>query len=242
MTKIIENQTNKNIVTESFDTFFHGWLIRQENYLQELLRIDQIQSSEQNRNSQEIDEPKCKELTNRVMAHYGEYYETKSRIGSDNVFLLFSPTWLSSLELSFLWVAGFKPSLVFRLVNDSVLDLTKEQAQRMHVVMAETKKKEKELAKKLACIQEDVAAPPMMALVRRMGTGDKDSAVERLRLPMEELVGNADMLRSTTVGKVMEILSSAQVVKFLVAAAQLQLRIRALGIQRDVDQGGEFNL
>ena len=45
-----------------------------------------------------------------------------------------------------LWVAGYKPSLVFKIVDGAVKDLTAEQTLRMEEVKAETGKKERERA------------------------------------------------------------------------------------------------
>lgn len=49
-----------------------------------------------------------------------------------------------------LWVAGYKPSLVFKIVDGAVKDLTAEQTLRMEEVKAETgKKRERELTETL---------------------------------------------------------------------------------------------
>ena len=42
-----------------------------------------------------------------------------------------------------LWVAGYKSSLVFKIVDGAVKDLTAEQTLRMEEVKAETGKKER---------------------------------------------------------------------------------------------------
>ncbi|KAK1355096.1 hypothetical protein POM88_048352 [Heracleum sosnowskyi] len=63
----------------------------------------------------------------RVLTHYQEYYERKYRIADEDVFLVISPPWLNTLELSLLWIGGYKPSQVLRLATDSVLDLNADQ-------------------------------------------------------------------------------------------------------------------
>lgn len=89
-----------------------------------------------------------------------------------------------------LWVAGYKPSLVFKIVDGVVNDLTVEQTLRMEEVKAETMKKERKLMETLPRLQERVAVPPMLALARQIGRlmngeiSSLDSAIEALNTVM----------------------------------------------------------
>lgn len=144
MNRATRLEINYNNV-ESFETFFQGWLIRQEQpYC--------IGTS----NHIEENEVTHKELIAKVTAHYHEYYEAKARVAQENVFLLFSPTWFSSYERTYLWIAGFSPGLAFRLLSGSVLDLTEDQSRRIRSLTAEIKEEEIELSNVLASVQESV--------------------------------------------------------------------------------------
>ncbi|PWA54370.1 transcription factor [Artemisia annua] len=223
-------------VTE-FETFFNGWLVRQEEYSQEL------RSALQTRETL-ADNDVLRDLITRVLAHYQQYYEQKSRIANYDVSLVFSPPWFSSFERSFFWIAGFKPGLAFRIVSSSVDDMDTDQVERMERLTVETKAEERELENEMARIQESVAAPPIVEVVRRMEYGrnvdgmynDMARATEGLRGEMEVVLANADMLRSRTAERVVEILSPVQNVKFLAAVAELQLKIRMWGWQIDGDR------
>ncbi|KAK2985964.1 hypothetical protein RJ640_028282 [Escallonia rubra] len=222
------SESNDN--AEPFATFFRDWLTRQEHLLYELLQVQPSQHHEEG-----VDH-ESRELIGRVMTHYTQYYEFKSRIAHQNVFLVLSPPWFSPYERTFLWISGFKPGLAFRIVNNSVSDLDAEQGRQMERLVEEIKAEERELAAELVVVQ---GAAPILALARlegRLENGrvrEVDNAMERLRSSMEELVECADNLRTKTVVKVMEILNTGQNVRFLAAAAQLQLRIRSWGQQRD---------
>lgn len=215
----------------SIETFIEGWLVRQEHYL------DELQATLQNCHESSDDD--LKELISRVLAHYQQYYEEKSKITQRNVFLVFSPSWFTTLEKAFLWIAGFKPGLVFSVVRDSVDDLSDEQKQRMTRLMNETKAEERALNDELAKIQESIAAPQLVNLARsraRLVDGeiqDEETAVETLRLALETVITDADTLRITTALKAVEILRPVQNVKFLAAAAQLHLKMRALTSPQD---------
>lgn len=215
----------------SFENFFEGWLVRQEHYLDELVSAEQ--------NCDESSEDDLRELVCRILAHYQQYYEEKSKIAKLNVFLVFSPTWFTSLERAFLWIAGFKPGLAFRIATDSIDDLTENQVRSLNRLVQETKSEERALNDELAKIQESVAAPPLLEVARHRGrrlvdgeNAREDSAMESLKSALEAVLNAADSLRMTTALKVMEVLRPAQNVKFLVAAAQLQLRLRTLGFER----------
>ncbi|KAM4087282.1 hypothetical protein ACJW30_10G166500 [Castanea mollissima] len=198
-------------------TFFEGWLVRQQSFLEQLLHS--ISSDTTNQQTS---------LIQQVPAHYQEYYEEKAKIPRNDVFLLFCPPWLSSFERSLLWVAGYKPYLVFKIVDGAVNDLKAEQTLRMEEVKVETVKKEKELTETLARLQESVVALPMLALARQVGRlmdGEifsLDLAVEALNTAMLQVIEGANSLRKSTASKVVEILTTP-----------FHLQTRRWGLQRD---------
>ncbi|KAL5550474.1 hypothetical protein UlMin_000650 [Ulmus minor] len=220
----------------NFEAFLEGWLVRQEHYLDELLEV--------NRRSDQCQEEDLRELVSRIIAHYQQYYEEKSKLANVNVFLVFCPTWFSTLERAFLWISGFKPGLAIRIVKDSVQDLSEEQSRNITRLAQETKSQERSLNNELAKIHESVAAPPLLEIARRRATlaeGEmraEDTAIETLKTALEGIVEAADMLRMSTALKLMEILNPAQNVKFLTAAAQLHLRLRNWGVERGEGGGG----
>lgn len=226
--------TRRHTNAGSFEAFLEGWLVRQEHYLDELLSTQQ--------HCHEMRDEYLKELISRILTHYQEYYEEKSRMARRDIFLVFSPTWFTSFERAFFWIAGFKPGLAFRLVNNSVDDLSEEGRRRITNLIEETKVEERALNHELAKIQESVAAPPLLELARRGWRSANGEISEEYRvlkawkLALETLVANADSLRMNTALKVVEILRPAQTVRFLAAAAQLQLRLRTWGLQREAER------
>ena len=92
----------------------------------------------------------------------------------------------------------------------------------------ETKAEEKELENELARIQESVAAPSVVKVVRReklaeYDTAEMEAAMETLRVEMGVVLANADILRSRTTERLVEILTPIQNVRFLTAVTELQL-------------------
>ncbi|KAI3897792.1 hypothetical protein MKX03_013698 [Papaver bracteatum] len=232
---------NNNTCDENgifFETFFTGWLIRQKNYL------DQLMSA--GNNSQNISEMELRSLVFQILTHYEQYYAAKVTAARKDVFVMFAPPWFSSYELTYLWITGFKPSLAFKILDKSVDELTDEQLEALCRLRVQTKAAERELNNEMARVQESLALPPLVNVAlrinpagRRVDGGETvDAAMQTVTKEMEILVESADFLRMTTAMKIVEILSPVQSVRFLAAATQLQVNIRMLGLQKDAERGG----
>ncbi|KAF5800164.1 putative transcription factor TGA like domain-containing protein [Helianthus annuus] len=235
--------TSMDHLTQSqpdFHTFLRNWMIGLEHYLHQLLHHLEFLDQQ--------DEPKLKQLIHQVMTHYHEYFLAKAQVYRQNVFLALSPPWFSSYERTFLWLAGFRPGLAIRVVKSCGLEFTSDQAEMLDRLSVETKDGEKMITDRLARLERQVVAPPMLALTRMVGkevngfVNQADTAVDRLAEDMEVLVECADYLRGKTVAKVMGILTTTQIVRFLAAMAQLQLRIRQWGQLREAEARGDANL
>lgn len=233
--------TDTNVA--AFEGFLRGWLARQRDYLEELLSAQQ--------HHHELQDADRRQLVNRVLCHYGQYYEEKSKVAHHNILLVFSPPWFSSLERTFLWVAGFKPGMAFQVVNTALEDLSEERRQRLSQLKQETKMKERDLNDELAKVHESMAGPPLVDMVRSHGkvclsrsfmAGEEAASAivpSSFKETLENLVANADALRMNTALKVVQILRPAQAVNFLVAVAELQLRIRSWGLDKDAQSGSQ---
>ncbi|XVF55079.1 hypothetical protein PTKIN_Ptkin06aG0007700 [Pterospermum kingtungense] len=220
----------------SIETFFEGWFVRQEQYLEELLSVQQ--------SSHESQEDDVKDLITRVLSHYQRYFEEKSRVAQANVFLAFSPTWFSPFERATLWIAGFKPGFALKLVCNSVEDLSPEQDERIKRLMEETRHEERVLNDELARVQESLAAPPLLEMARKRARETnveiegEEAALVTLKKAIAEVLADADLLRMTTAMKVVGILNPAQNVRFLTAATQLLVKLRHWGLNKDAERRG----
>ncbi|XP_021772623.1 protein DOG1-like 1 [Chenopodium quinoa] len=127
--------------------------------------------------------------------------------------------------------------------------LSPSQLTRVDELQMNTIKEERELSEKLASFQETMADSSMVELSReateskardRVGTVSIKKRVE-LTLghkedKLKEIFRKANDLRMKTLKKVVEVLSPIQAVDFLIAAAELHLRVREWGKDKDADQ------
>lgn len=244
---------------ETFSKFFQSWVGEQERYLQQLLEVARDEALQE--------EGRVRDLVARVLSHYEHYYHVKGRSARQNVFAMFSPSWTSSLENTYLWVGGWRPNMAFHLlyskfglqvesrINDflrgiasaaDVGGLAPGQLAAFDRLQRDIIEEEQRITEMLAEEQEKLADMSMVALVdeitireaaRRDQHGRGDQRVEsELRAKsdgLEEVLEAADHLRLKTLRGVVEVLSPSQAVLFLVAAAELHLRIHEWGKNRD---------
>ncbi|KAK7282937.1 hypothetical protein RIF29_12067 [Crotalaria pallida] len=217
---------------EVFRDFFKAWL------LQKQILLDQLHNFLATPNSETKMEPP-NHLIEQVLSHYQQYMEEKNKVAESDVLLLFSQSWLSAYERALLWIGDYKPSLILRLANDSAEGLTVRQREVLEKMMGETKRAERELAGKMATVQETVASRQILGLARKVGRvldGEicqLDSMVEEMKRAFVEVLKKADELRVSTVREVVGILTPSQTVQFLATATNFQLQVRKLGLQRD---------
>ncbi|MCL7040717.1 hypothetical protein MKW94_010378 [Papaver nudicaule] len=230
-----------NISGESriyFEDFLTGWLIRQKTYLDQLIST--------RNNFQNTPEHELRSLVSQVLTHYQQYYAVKGAATREDVYAMFVPPWFSLYEHTYLWIAGFKPSLAFKILDKSVNqdELTNEQLEALCGLRVWTKAAERGLNNDMARVQESLVSPPLVNLALKRNPAERgvvgetaDDVLKMLRKKMETLVETADLVRMTTAREIVEKLSPVQSVRFLAAATQLQVNIRRVGLQRDADRG-----
>ncbi|KAL7141914.1 hypothetical protein ABFS83_08G086600 [Erythranthe nasuta] len=137
--------------------------------------------------------------------------------------------------------------LILGLTNGDLSDLSTSQLGRVDELQKVTLREEKEITEKLAKLQETVADSSMVELSHAVSeliqeeeggrVAEQEERVEAALAPKEEgLVGvleKADELRMKTLKGVIDILSPTQGVHFLIAAAELHLRVHDWGKKRD---------
>lgn len=57
-----------------------------------------------------------RQLVNKTMSHYADYYRAKSVAAKQDVFELFTAPWASALERSLHWIGGWRPTTAYHLV------------------------------------------------------------------------------------------------------------------------------
>ncbi|OIT08194.1 transcription factor tga7 [Nicotiana attenuata] len=235
------NSTSKNPSFEAnIDAYYENWLIQLENFLE---KLNEVSASYDVFNEENISK-----LVTQVLDHYQEYYQEKFKATNGDIFLLNSPPWYTSLERTLLWMAGFKPSMLFPTINYSIgQELTPEQGEKLKRLKSEIRREEKAIEKGMAKVQESMAAPPIFELMKRGGflvdgeASELETVIDGLKQSMMAVIETAEHLRGAAVRKVLDILPPKQAVKLLAAVAQFHLQARKCGLRMDNQSGTRVN-
>ncbi|KAG8389758.1 hypothetical protein BUALT_Bualt01G0011900 [Buddleja alternifolia] len=254
MASMPENEANEK---ENFRDFFIKWKNEQNNQLQDLITASETS------NPPLMDSSLCN-LVGRVMGHYEEYYRVKSNRAKTEVLVILSPPWNTPLEDAYLWVGGWRPTTAFHLLyskfglqfeaqlSDLVMsleagdlgNLSSGQLERIDKLQRSTIQEERDITEKMAKQQERVADMEMVELSHdasgstRMDHERVGSTLKPKEEGFRRILQSADNLRMTTLKAVINILSPIQAVHFLIAAAELHLRIHNWGKEKEVSHAG----
>lgn len=198
--------------------FYSQWLIQEQHLLNDLISVPQ-------------DRPDLHiPLINRAVSHYAEYYKHKSQLADRDIFLAFSAYWLTYIERSFFWLGGLNPGIFFHSLP---LDLTLDQSYRVEQLRQQTMRRIHELEEKMRVVEEAMSV--LMALAAAHGKVRNGEArgytTERVGEMMRAVLDEADKLRKNVVRKNIEILSTAQTVRFFATLAHRHLCFYWQGLQ-----------
>lgn len=142
--------------------------------------------------------------------------------------------------------AAFAEMLSGLETGDDLGDLTPSQLGLVDELHRKTVKQERELTELMAVHQETIADSTMVELshiateLTRCPNSDTELVHERVESTLDnkeqklrEILEKADDLRLRTLKNVVDILSPIQAVHFLIAAAQLHLRVHEWGVKKD---------
>ncbi|KAK6134686.1 hypothetical protein DH2020_031611 [Rehmannia glutinosa] len=209
----------------NFQRFYDTWLEQLRQLVQQLSQAPTPPTTDEHNHQ-------LRQLVQKAMTHYAEYYRAKSVASKHDVLAFFAAPWTTALERSLQWIGGWRPTTAFHLIytESSILfeshvvdilrgfhtgdlgDLSPGQFRRVSELQIET---------------DDASE-----LVGTM-YGDVGRKMERLA----EILEKADQLRLKTITSLVELLTPQQGAEFLVAAAELHFGIRGWGITQDRRRG-----
>lgn len=243
----------KNLVAERFTEFYEKWVWKLEEILQQLLEVSK-QRDEVVKSEEEL-----QALVGKVTAHLKEYYTVKWAMAHEDVQVFFYPTWVSPLENAYLWMSGWKPSMVFKIVENlkkgSTFVLDEEQGKKIEELRVKTKMEEDKVEREMERIQVAMADRKIVELVKLTrnisgpgcssgsSSGDGDGgerydalvevALKGVFSGLEKVMKGSDCVRLKTLKGVLDVLTPMQCVDFLAANITTHLRLRQWGKKRD---------
>uniref|UniRef100_A0A0E0NB53 DOG1 domain-containing protein n=1 Tax=Oryza rufipogon TaxID=4529 RepID=A0A0E0NB53_ORYRU len=162
-------------------------------------------------------EAQLRQLVDAAVAHHGVLVELKAAVASADVFHLVSGTWLPAAERCFLWIGGFRPSELIKMMARHAEPLTEQQAAGVYGVQQSAREREEALDRDLHATHHALsdAVSSDSLLLFPPGTG-------------ATAYSDADALRLQTLYKLPQILTARQSARCFLAIADHSHRLRAL--------------
>ncbi|KAI3852777.1 hypothetical protein MKW92_026391 [Papaver armeniacum] len=233
-----------------FHECYQNWMTQQQEDLDELLEVY---------NQKPNEEEKLVSVIDKVLEHMQEYNNRRSELSIVDAPSFISPTWCPSIERSYLWLGGCRPSLGIRLVYwlcgselesrlceylegvrvGNVGELSAEQLNLVSELQLRAIREEEKLNSKMASFQEDVADNPLTGLANNWddpsteSNGQVEQALDSHAKDLASILVDSDKLRLNTLKELLGILTPLQAVDFLIASIKLHIRVHQWGLRRD---------
>nr|ACN33853.1 unknown [Zea mays] len=206
----------------AFEIEYRHWVDEQKRHTAELMSALQ---------GQQTSELELRLLVETGLSNYEHLFRIKALAANADVFHVMSGVWKTPAERFFLWIGGFRPSEVLKILSPQLEPLA--EAQRMLVgglqhtsTQAEDalsqgmEKLQQNLAEILTAEADPFGAPD--AYMLQMAT-----AVEKLK-ELVNFVTQADHLRLMTLQQMHKILTTRQAARGLLALGDYFQRLRTL--------------
>ncbi|KAJ9177658.1 hypothetical protein P3X46_012852 [Hevea brasiliensis] len=167
-------------------------------------------------------------LVDTGINHYSELFRMKATAAKADVFYLMSGMWKSSAERFFLWIGGFRPSELLKVLKPQLEPLTDQQLLDVCNLKQSCQQAEDALSQGMEKLQQTLAET---VAAGRLGEASHmpqmDTAMEKLE-GLVRFVQQADHLRQITLQQMSIILTTRQAARGLLALGEYFQRLRAL--------------
>ncbi|TVU19605.1 hypothetical protein EJB05_35764 [Eragrostis curvula] len=191
-----------------FDMEYARWLDDESKHLTELRGALQAQLIDAN----------LSVIVEDCMRHYDELFHLRAVLARSDVFHLMTGMWATSAERCFLWMGGFRPSEILKMLIPQLDPLTEQQLLGMCNLQQSSEQAEEALVQGLQQLQQSLAdavgAGPLNdgASVANY-TGLMALALDRLD-SVESFYRQADNLRQQALHHMRRILTTRQTARF----------------------------
>ena len=159
------------------------------------------------------------------LANYDRLFRIKGAAAQADVFCVMSGLWRSPAERFFLWIGGFRPSEVLKILSPQLEPMTDPQSVAVYALQLTSAQAEDALSQGMQKLQQTLAeslTDPFAAPDAYMA-----GAVEKLK-GLVGFVQQADHLRQETLQNMHRILTTRQAAKGLLVLGDYFQRLRAL--------------
>ncbi|KAM0861545.1 hypothetical protein ACQ4PT_045821 [Festuca glaucescens] len=172
-------------------------------------------------------------IIDAIMARCDEIFRLKGAAAKADAFQVLSGTWTTPVERCFLWLGGFQPSELLKLLASRLEPLTEKQLDSICVLQRSSQQAEDALSREMEALRqsvvETVAVSASSSLCRAAGpSGDYTGQTVAKLATLEILLRQADDLRLRILQEVQRILTTRQCARALLAISDYFSRLRSL--------------
>ncbi|URE06207.1 hypothetical protein MUK42_19426 [Musa troglodytarum] len=170
-------------------------------------------------------------LVESALSHYDTLFRIKAIAAKSDVFYLMSGMWKTAAERFFLWIGGFRPSELLKVLSPQLDPLTEQQVIAVCNLQQSSQQAEDALSQGMDKLQQNLAETLASDSSGTSGVSDYMGQMVNAMGKLEALVSfvnQADHLRQQTLQQMYKILTVRQAARGLLALGDYFQRLRAL--------------
>lgn len=198
-----------------FDVEYARWLDEDIRHMSEL------------RTGLHLPDSDLKLIVDAYITHYDEIFQLKVMAAKSDVLHLITGMWTTPAERCFLWMGGFRPSELIKVLLSHLDPLTEQQIMGIYSLQQSTQQTEDALSQGLERLQQ--------SLLETIAGGCVDGGYEHIMnmalaklLNLEGFVHQADNLRQQMLHQLCRNLTVRQAAKCFLVIGEYYTRLRAL--------------
>ncbi|KAF9676378.1 hypothetical protein SADUNF_Sadunf09G0132400 [Salix dunnii] len=165
-------------------------------------------------------------IVDGYISHYDEVFRLRAVAAKSDVFHLITGMWSTPAERCFLWMGGFRPSELIKMLMSQLDPLTEQQVMGIYSLQQSSQQAEEALSQGLEQLQQSlvdtIAGGPVIGGMQQMAV-----ALGKLA-NLEGFVRQADNLRQQTLHQLRRILTVRQAARCFLVIGEYYGRLRAL--------------
>ncbi|CAA7405367.1 unnamed protein product [Spirodela intermedia] len=205
-----------------FDVEYARWLEDDDRYMAELRRCLQAR----------LPDGDLRVVVDECLNHHDEIFRLKDVAMKSDVFHLISGAWATPAERCFMWVGGFRPSEILKILTPKLDPLTEQQLVGIGSLQQSSQQTEEVLSQGLDQLQRSMAeavAGELLCDGLNVGNHVNQMAAALGKVfDLEGFLRQADNLRQETLHQMRRILTIRQGARCFLAIGEYHSRLRSL--------------
>ncbi|XP_041999538.1 transcription factor HBP-1b(c38)-like isoform X3 [Salvia splendens] len=214
-----QSSTGTGNGTLSFDMEYARWVEEQNRRINELRAAVNLH----------VGDAQLVTIVENTVAHFNEIFTLKGNAAKAEVFHILSGMWKTPAERCFLWIGGFRPSELLKILVSQLEPLTEQQLLGISNLQQSSNQAEDALSQGMEALQQSLAETLASGSTANVANymGQMAMAMGKLGT-LEGFLQQADNLRQQTLQQMRRTLTTRQSARALLLIHDYFSRLRAL--------------